>query len=407
MAESVTEVNSNSTDSSAEPDSKQDMPPRTNEQGGAFASPVTTKALENEITNTLVTLWQFKDVLIQFKELCEKNSKKTFEESSKKFAEVSCTIEALQERIRLSDKPLDKMNHVRSIRTDLSKATEEIARIFEKEKLYLEIAGQTDPLINTYSDIIEKVTLLEANLATYFRMHKSDDELKQQAKSQSLIHGSSAIIRSQEIERQKIAREIHDGPAQAIANVIFRLDIIQKMIDQKPDSIPEEMAKVKEIAQGALNEIRHFIFDLRPMTLQDLGLIATLKKIVHNPGGKFNTKAELVIEGSERDLNPAVELAIFRIAQESLNNIRKHANANQAWIHLKYLEDKVVLIVEDNGTGFDVKKTKEKRNEEYNSFGLIGMQERADDIGGTLQVTSQSMRGTKIIFTVPVPRSIL
>lgn len=366
------------------------------------ASPVSENALEKEITDVLSSLWQFKDILIRFKESIKHCSDTSDENMSKKFAEISCRIEAFHEKFRLSKNPLDKLENLKSIDAELIETIDGIKRNAAKEDAFIEIADMTTPIIDMYSDLVEKVSLLESNLQSYFRRGKSDQERKQQAKSQAILPGSSAIIRSQEIERQRIAREIHDGPAQAIANVIFRLDIIQKMINQNPDSIPDEMAKVKEIAQSTLNEIRHFIFDLRPMTLQDLGLIATLKKIIQQDSGKYNTKVELMIEGTERELDPTIDLAIFRIAQESLNNVRKHATATNAWIQLKYLPDKVILIVEDNGAGFDVKNQKGKKESEYNSFGLIGMQERADDINGTLQVTSQPMRGTKVILTVPI-----
>ena len=211
--------------------------------------------------------------------------------------------------------------------------------------------------------------------------------------------GSSAIIRSQEMERQRIAREIHDGPAQSIANVVLRLDIVNKVYDKNPASVPDELTKMKELAQNALNEIRGFIFDLRPMTLQDLGLAATIKRVINPMNVPSGTLIQFILEGDEREIHPDIKLALFRIAQECLNNMRKHAKAKSCWVHLKYLKDKVVLIIEDDGQGFDESKVADSQRK-YVSFGLLGMRERADDIGGTLDIKSKPGEGTKVTLVI-------
>jgi signal transduction histidine kinase len=215
-----------------------------------------------------------------------------------------------------------------------------------------------------------------------------------------LGRGPSAIIRSQELERKRIAREIHDGPAQAIANVVLRMDILAKIFEKDPAKAPAEISRMKEIAQGALDEIRGFIFDLRPMTLQDLGLVATIKRVVASLKDLSNIDARFIVEGEERPLGQLVSLAVFRIAQEAMTNLRKYSKCKLAWIHLKYLKDKVVLLVEDDGIGFDVNKVSANNNE-YVSFGLLGMKERADDINAELEITSVQGRGTKVVLIVP------
>jgi two-component system sensor histidine kinase DegS len=214
------------------------------------------------------------------------------------------------------------------------------------------------------------------------------------------VRGSSAIIRSQELERQRIAREIHDGPAQAIANVVLRMEILGKIYEKDPSKVPGEIARMKEIAQGALDEIRGFIFDLRPMTLQDLGLVATIKRIVSSLKELSKIDVRLVVQGEERQLGQLVSLAVFRIAQEALNNIKKSSQCNVAWVHLKWLKDKVTLIVEDDGVGFDIEELSNSQKK-YVSFGLLGMQERADDINAELEVISSPGKGTKVVLIVP------
>jgi len=212
--------------------------------------------------------------------------------------------------------------------------------------------------------------------------------------------GSSAIIRSQELERQRIAREIHDGPAQAIANVVLRMDIVLKIFEKDPNQVPKELAKMKGIAQGALDEIRGFIFDLRPMTLQDLGLVATIKRVITSAKDSGGPEIRFAVDGESYTLSNLINLTMFRIAQEALTNIKKHSKCSIAWIHMKYMEDKVILIVEDNGCGFEMENVSCDQKK-YASYGLLGMRERAADINAEFEINSKPGEGTKIVLIVP------
>lgn len=354
-------------------------------------------ALEEEIKLVTDDLWAYKRYLEQFRDSLKR-------EEQEKLAVVTQEIATLEERIiglkrdwTVELHTEDKLASLEKAQPAMQSTLNALVTARENQTHSLILLENLGTVIQRYVDLMEKVALLEGNLKRY--MKQMDDGAKgriRQSTRQEFI-GSSAIIRSQEMERQRIAREIHDGPAQAIANVILRLDLVEKMMNQKPELVPKEFAKMKEIAQGALNEIRGFIFDLRPMTLQDLGLTATLKKVVQSIQSLTDCHVELIVEGTERTLSAEEELAIFRIAQEALTNVKKHAKANNAYVHLKYLSAEVVLIVEDDGAGFEARKT---ASGEYTHYGLIGMQERADDIDGDLQVISQKGRGTKVIFSL-------
>ena len=275
-------------------------------------------------------------------------------------------------------------------------------------------AGGKETLLETYREVRNRMMSTINAVELVIAVHKQFLALQNAKKAPPSVKietsstapgsraalGSSAIIRSQELERQRIAREIHDGPAQAIANVVLRMDILSKVYEKDPSKAIAEISKMKEIAQGALDEIRGFIFDLRPMTLQDLGLVATLKRIVTSLKEMSGIDVRFVQEGEERNLGQLVTLAVFRIAQEALNNLKKYSKCKIAWVHLKYLNDKVVLIVEDDGVGFDVEEVSDK-SKRYVSFGLLGMHERAHDINAELQITSSPGHGTKVVLVVP------
>lgn len=273
--------------------------------------------------------------------------------------------------------------------------------------------GQTDRLAGVYNGFRERLmnAINALDLVKVALRKLAENMMQRQTPSQVIPNqttgtesrssmGSSAIIRSQELERQRIAREIHDGPAQAIANVVLRMDILLKIFEKDPNQVPKELAKMKGIAQGALDEIRGFIFDLRPMTLQDLGLVATIKRVVASAKDSGGPEIRFVVDGEVFPLGQLINLTMFRIAQEALNNIRKHSKCSSVWLHLKYLENKVLLIVEDDGCGFDPENLSNDQKK-YASYGLLGMRERAGDINAELEIVSKPGEGTKLVLIVP------
>lgn len=354
-------------------------------------------ALEEELKLVSDGLWAYKQYLEQFQGQLQRETDEALKALTSQLAAFEEQSAQLHRDFQVGMSAEERVHLLESGGPALEQTVRALEAVRAQQAPSLVFLASLGSVVQRYADLLEKVALFEGNLKRYMKQvdGTAKDRLRQSTRQDFL--GSSAIIRSQEMERQRIAREIHDGPAQAIANVILRLDLVEKMMAQKPELVGKEFAKMKEIAQGALNEIRGFIFDLRPMTLQDLGLTATLKKIVQSNQTLSDCHFELIVEGTEAPLEPESELAIFRIAQEALSNVKKHAQANNAYVHLKYLPGEVVLIVEDDGNGFEAMKSS---GGDYTHFGMIGMQERADDIDGDLQVISQKGRGTKVIFSL-------
>lgn len=208
------------------------------------------------------------------------------------------------------------------------------------------------------------------------------------------------IIKAQEEERKRVAREIHDGPAQAMSNIVLRTEVCQKLIDVDPSRLRGELQELKDLVKGTLQDVRKIIFDLRPMTLDDLGLIPTLKRYLADFKDKNNLTVEFKCFGQERRFRPTLEVAIFRLIQESLNNIRKHAEASKVDVKLEVTLQTVVIRIKDNGKGFDVDDILATRN--GNSFGLLGMYERVDLINGQIEFFSKPGQGTEVVIKVPV-----
>ncbi|MGG3563712.1 sensor histidine kinase [Neobacillus rhizosphaerae] len=206
------------------------------------------------------------------------------------------------------------------------------------------------------------------------------------------------IIEAQEEERKRLSREIHDGPAQMLANVIMRSDLIERVYRERgPDEAFSEVNSFKKMVRSALYEVRRIIYDLRPMALDDLGLVPTLRKYLqtieeyHN-----NSKITFMNLGLERRLPTKYEVALFRMIQESVQNALKHANACEIKVKLEITNNDITVLIKDNGGGFD---TSIKKPE---SFGMIGMRERVDLLDGDITFDSKIGKGTAVWIRVPL-----
>ncbi|KIL49899.1 histidine kinase [Jeotgalibacillus soli] len=206
------------------------------------------------------------------------------------------------------------------------------------------------------------------------------------------------IIEAQEEERKRLSREIHDGPAQMMANVLMRSDLIERVFkDKGADQAMIEIRSLKKMVRSALSEVRRIIYDLRPMALDDLGLIPTLRKYLSTIE-EYNKGTTIVFTqiGEERRLNGRYEVALFRLIQESVQNALKHAQASEIQVKFESRRDRIVAVIRDNGKGFDTSLQKE------GSFGLIGMRERAELLDGQISIDSKKGSGTVVMIQIPL-----
>lgn len=209
---------------------------------------------------------------------------------------------------------------------------------------------------------------------------------------------SMRIIAAQEDERKRLSREIHDGPAQMMAHVLMRSDLIERVYREKGiDQALKELHDLKSNVRNALSEVRRIIYDLRPMALDDLGVVPTLKKYLSTVE-EYNSGVTIHFQsiGVDRRLSPDIEVSLFRLVQEGVNNAIKHALPQEIWVKLEWRADKVNVVVKDNGTGFDKNKMAKGQ-----SFGIIGMQERLELLRGTMKVSTELHKGSTFLFQVP------
>lgn len=210
------------------------------------------------------------------------------------------------------------------------------------------------------------------------------------------------IILAQEDERKRIAREIHDGPAQSLANLVLRTEIAERLLDTGDlQVVRNELIDLKSQIRYGLEEIRKIIFNLRPMALDDLGLVPTLRKFVQDFEERTRIRAVFETAGKEKRLPSAMEAALFRLVQEAFNNALKHAQSTYVSLDIAFREDTVELVVEDNGVGFNLDAVVAKAR--YDSrFGIIGMKERVELMQGKIDIKSVKGQGTKLMIEVPI-----
>ncbi|HZQ97742.1 MAG TPA: sensor histidine kinase [Chloroflexota bacterium] len=205
-------------------------------------------------------------------------------------------------------------------------------------------------------------------------------------------------LEAQEEERRRLAREIHDGPAQVLANATFQLEYCQRLLERDPSRLQAELQRLGDDLRDGLAEVRYFIFDLRPGPLAELGLSATLQRYAENFQQRSGIEVELDLEFEQARLSPTKEMAVFRIVQEALQNVRKHSGARHARVALATRHDGLHVSVTDDGVGFDSSRRAETGGRH---FGLSSMEERARLIRAELHVTSKPGQGTSVNLRVP------
>jgi len=208
------------------------------------------------------------------------------------------------------------------------------------------------------------------------------------------------LITAQEEERKRIARELHDDTSQSLTSLMVGLKVLSSL--RSPAEIEQHVAGLREVVAETLAAVHDLALELRPSVLDDLGLVAALERYVAEYQRRFNLRIDFRAVGfEEQRLSPAIETAIYRIVQEALTNVARHSQADHASVLLERPKNRVRVIIEDNGNGFDLVQDRTERK-----LGLYGMEERATLIGGRLRIESQPGVGTTLALDVPLDQTM-
>jgi len=335
---------------------------------------------------------------------------------------------------------------VESARTEFEQIQNELKEI---GILIRQSAGEVDKLSQRSAQLTSKMRQMEANLDTYPRqdikdVYSSTQETQMrlfmmrgqveqlQAKQENLSRygnllrrvidagsdggpafsqggGDSAqnaslfarVIESQERERQRLARQMHDGPAQSLTNLILQAEICERLFSTDMEKARSELLALKSSVNETFQKVREFIFDLRPMMLDDLGLVPTLRRYLQDFGDKHNLTVNLHLVGEERRQAAHVEVTVFRVIQGLLTNIHEHARAKNVQVSLELQSNSIITRVEDDGAGFNVQEVLETAAQNRR-IGLAAMQEQVEMLGGRIQIESEMGQGTRTTIVIPV-----
>lgn len=211
------------------------------------------------------------------------------------------------------------------------------------------------------------------------------------------------VVSAQEAERKRIARELHDGTGQTLTALGLGLAAAADRVESAPTQARQQLLDMKQMNAGALQELHDVIADLRPSLLDNLGLVPALRGQLSLFEARTGITTHLTVHGKSARLKPEVETTVFRVAQESLTNVTRHAKAGRVEVDVTFGQDTVELIVRDNGCGFDPEAALATRDAGRAAWGLMGIAERASLVGGASEISSRPGEGTTVRLTVPDP----
>jgi PAS domain S-box-containing protein len=227
-------------------------------------------------------------------------------------------------------------------------------------------------------------------------LHDVTEQYRRQTELRSYAAG---VLRAQEEERRRIAQELHDETLQGVVVVCRQLHEIEEALGDVAPDVRARLQRANDAAEGLMAELRAFTRQLRPAALDELGVVTCIRRVVIDLAAQSGLDATLTVSGPERRLSAELELGLFRIAQEAVRNVERHAEASTLHATLRFATDRVRLSVKDDGKGFELPAP--GAWSANGSLGLLGMQERAALLGGDLEIVTGPGRGTAVTANLP------
>lgn len=372
---------------------------------------IDVKTLDKIIKNTIAAVEKGKAQIFDIYEAASsemENVKKDLERVKQGAADIIFHVDGLEKRERHYRMRLAEVHRNFNVYTedDMRKAYEDIEAIRvslavarEQEKSLRRQRDDLEVRLRNLKDTLQRADGLVSQVGAALGLLNNEMEnvLTHIESIQQRQEFAARIIKAQEEERRRVARDIHDGPAQSMANVVFRAEVCERLIDTDIERAKAELRDLQQQIRLVLKETRKIIFGLRPMTLDDLGLVPTVRRLLDTMHERMAITTEIKILGEERRLDSHIELGVFRTIQEALNNVEKHSQASSVKVRIEFRRNLISIVVEDNGRGFD-----QDEPVSDDSFGILGMRERIALIEGELGIKSQVGNGTKVYIQVPL-----
>ena len=287
-----------------------------------------------------------------------------------------------------------------SYKDDLQKIISEINCLDEKWHVQNEICNSFERLKKFISETEDKK---QQSFDEAKKLFTPTDYESYNNTSNNSINYSAKLLKTQEMDRNRISRDLHDSTVQSLTSFGHKLEYCTRMVDKDPAKVKLELQSLINMNKEIINDMREIIFDLRPMSLNNIGFVSTVESYCQHLRRNDNLDVVLKVSGQEQMLSSITSVTLYRILQEACNNSLKHSKASKIYIRISFTDDSIDLDVDDNGVGFDLLVVEDRAQEDFlHGFGLSTMRERAKLLSGTFSINTRPGFGTKIHVSVPL-----
>ncbi|MGL5152818.1 MAG: histidine kinase [Clostridium sp.] len=283
------------------------------------------------------------------------------------------------------------------------------AELLSKQKEERLLRERRDTLERRMKDSLSNIEAAEkiVNQVSVALAYLEGDVMNMIDDSNSNILAGIGILEAQESERMRIARDLHDGPTQHMASVVMRMDLCKMLVRKDLDEGLKEIDYLKESVRDALKEMRSILFNLKPASLEELGLNQSICDMVKSNLENQGVTVKFDLMDMKDEIENIIQVAVYRIVQEIINNIRKHSKACEVLLKLSLDEKYINISIEDNGIGFDIKEVLKDVRVSRASFGLLGIIDRVKGLKGDINMFSKKGLGTSYKIKLPKNREVL
>ncbi len=321
------------------------------------------------------------------------------DETNRALKEITLMLEQSRvELTKLTQRNAAVTTHLQQIHDQIGRIpAEEVRTVYDlaldaQQRLFV-MRGQLEKLQSDQTHLDRYRTLLERLKGSF----NSDGKGNSTKTESGNMGGVEMLVNAQEAERQRLSRQMHDGPAQALSNFILQTEIAMRLLDLDPVQAKNELGNLKVAAMSTFQKVRNFIFELRPMMLDDLGVAPTIRRYAETFKEQAGVEISVMISGTERRLEFYLEVMIFRSMQELLSNAVHQNQATVVKIQMDMADALVKLSVEDNGKGMDTDQFAKEPN-----LGLKLIKERTEMLGGKFELDSVPGKGSRITLSIPI-----
>ena len=337
----------------------------------------------------------------QFTEACQKGYEQTQHELKEIDMLIQQTSSEVDRFMQTNSRAVAKTRQIEAQfdtvpREDIQKSYN---RLLENQQRLFTMRGQLEKLQSDQKNLTHTGDLYQRVLQ--FSSPVLVDRSNQT--TEDISHTSQAmvisIIEAQEQERLRLSRQMHDGPAQSLTNLVLQAEICERLFDRDAERARTELAELKQNVMRTFKSVKGFIFDLRPMMLDDLGLVPTIRRYVDGLTDEGFSGLTLKVTGKDRRLAAHKEVTIFRVIQSLIHIGREQSHAASIVIHLNIEDDQTDITLEDNGSGFELDDN--LTSQDASQLNLPTMRERIEMLGGVIHFFSAPGQGLKVNFSMP------